>query len=336
MTVSIIIPTYNRAETLKITLSSIYQQVDLEGAEVIVVDNGSTDDTAYVCKEFTKKYLPSLKYHYDAEPGLLTGRHAGASIATGEILCFLDDDVDLNPLWMKGVKDAFKDDEVQLATGPCLPKYKTDPPKWLNYLWNNLYGGKACMWLSLLDLGDKIIDIHPSYVWGLNFCIRKAALYNLGGFHPDSIPDRLQMFQGDGETGLTIKAYKMNYKAIYHPQIMLHHIVSPQRLSVTYFKKRAYFQGICNSFTNLKEGYQNNKKNRTITSLYKILRKIMQGWKNKLKLILLNPKEIRILKKELRKKELEGYYFHQQAFKTNEKVKKWVLQKNYWNYKLPA
>jgi glycosyltransferase involved in cell wall biosynthesis len=57
MTVSIIIPTYNRAYTLEITLSSIYRQVELEGVEVIVIDNGSTDNTADICATFAKEYL---------------------------------------------------------------------------------------------------------------------------------------------------------------------------------------------------------------------------------------------------------------------------------------
>ncbi len=92
MTVSIIIPTYNRADTLEITLSTIYQQMDLEGVEVIVIDNGSTDNTADICATFAKEYLPALKYQFEPEPGLLSGRHAGASLATGEILCFIDDD----------------------------------------------------------------------------------------------------------------------------------------------------------------------------------------------------------------------------------------------------
>jgi hypothetical protein len=143
------------------------------------------------------------------------------------------------------------------------------------------------------------------------------------------------MYQGDGETGLTLKAYQLNYKAIYHPQIMLHHIISSKRLSVDYFKKRAFYQGVCNSFADLKEGYQNTGKQSMIVAFVTRLRRLLQGSKNKLKLILLTPGEIIRLKKELQKKELEGYQFHQQAFKNNEKVKEWVLQKDYWNYKLP-
>jgi glycosyltransferase involved in cell wall biosynthesis len=338
MTVSIIIPTYNRADTFEITLSSIYRQLDLEGVEVIVIDNGSTDNTANVCGMLAKEYLPALKYQFNAEPGLLTGRHSGASLATGEILCFIDDDVELSRTWITGVKDAFGDDEVQLATGPCLPKYQSPPPEWLNFFWESMGSeGRLCTWLSLLDLGNnKKLDIHPNYVWGLNFCIRKTALYKLEGFHPDNIPDHLQMFQGDGETGLTLKANKLNYKAIYHPQIMLHHIIPSKRLTVEYFKKRAFYQGVCNSFTYLKERYQNNRKHSTITTHITMLRRILQEAKNKLKSMFFTPPEIILIKKELRKKELEGYHFHQQAFKNNEKVKEWVLQKNYWDYKLPT
>src|SRR4051794_32617652 len=117
MTVSIIIPTLNRASTLALTLSSIYDLPARDGLEIIVVDNGSTDDTARVCNVYACDN-PKLNYIYDGEPGLLTGRLLGASSAKGEVLCFLDDDVKLSPTWLKGVKSAFSDPEVQLATGP--------------------------------------------------------------------------------------------------------------------------------------------------------------------------------------------------------------------------
>jgi glucosyl-dolichyl phosphate glucuronosyltransferase len=77
VTISIIIPTYNRAGTLVKTLSSVYKQKGLQEVEVIVVDNGSTDNTMEVCQQF-EKATPALKYFYDAEPGLLTGRHLRA------------------------------------------------------------------------------------------------------------------------------------------------------------------------------------------------------------------------------------------------------------------
>lgn len=342
MRISIIIPTYNRANTLTATLSSILKQPDLEDVEVIVVDNGSTDNTALICRDFAEN-ISSLQYLFDAEPGLLTGRHLGASTARGEILCFLDDDVELTSKWISGVKDAFSNPEVQLATGPCLPNFEITPPAWLEYFWLNFKdGGKVCSWLSLVDLGNKKKFIDPNYIWGLNFCIRSSALYALGGFHPDSVPARFQMFQGDGESGLTIKASQNNYKAFYHTDIALHHNVSFERLTLEYFKKRAFYQGVCNSFTYLKQLHSNKKeiintggKLRNMKGVFSKFIHLLKLYKLRVHKILFVPKSVKAIEKVLTLKEKEGYNYHQEAFKNNDKVKKWVLKNDYWNYKLP-
>ncbi|HEX8332302.1 MAG TPA: glycosyltransferase family 2 protein [Segetibacter sp.] len=335
ITISIIIPTLNRANTLRRTLTSIQGQSDLNGVEIIVVDNGSTDDTAEAVKEFISPN-GTLHYHYDAEPGLLTGRHLGASVAKGNILCFLDDDVELDLMWLEGVRDAFNDSKVQLATGPCLPCYETQPPDWLKHFWITLNkSDRFCYWLSLMDLADKKKTIHPMSVWGLNFCIRKDALLSLGGFHPDSISSHLQMYQGDGESGLASKAYALKYKCIYHPQIKLLHIISSERLTIDYFKKRAFYQGVCNSYTTLRERYLKTSPRRL--TLKSILRHNLSHIK---KAIILNRKqadsnEVNEFRNLLTQEEKRGYNFHQQAFKNNAKVKDWVLRKDYWDYKLP-
>ncbi len=89
MVASIIIPTRNRAKELLATLQSICKQTTLANAEIIIIDNGSTDDTAQIVEDF-RTQLPMV-YDYNDIPGLLTGRHRGAEISKGEILCFLDD-----------------------------------------------------------------------------------------------------------------------------------------------------------------------------------------------------------------------------------------------------
>jgi GT2 family glycosyltransferase len=50
----------------------------------------------------------------------------------------------------------------------------------------------------------------------------KDTLFALSGFHPDCVPANLQQFQGDGETGLSIKAREKGYRAIYQPKALLH------------------------------------------------------------------------------------------------------------------
>jgi glycosyltransferase involved in cell wall biosynthesis len=335
MKVSIIIPTYNRAPTLSETLASIFN-ANFEGIEIIVVDNGSTDDTATICRQFKEIGKIDVRYYYDPEPGLLTGRHLGASAATGEILCFLDDDVELSPSWLEGVRNAFTDTEVQLATGPSLPKYETEPPEWLRYFWSPFEKrGRTCFWLSLMDLGTEKFVIHPTNVWGLNFCIRKAAFIELGGFHPDNIPAHLQMFQGDGETGLAIKALEKGYKALYHPSIKVYHLIPAARLTYAYFQKRAYYQGICNSFSHLRTTAPVKKESLFTKMKRKSFRRIFRRAIERVNYLLFTPQKIKELQRILRQKEKEGYRFHQEAFNNNQKVREWVLKEDYFDYKLP-
>ena len=65
---SVIIPTYNRADLLKLSLQSLARQnIDKELFEVIVIDDGSIDFTSSVCKKFTQKV--NLKYFYQRNSG---------------------------------------------------------------------------------------------------------------------------------------------------------------------------------------------------------------------------------------------------------------------------
>ena len=332
--ISIIIPTLNRANTLRQTLDSIFRQPDLTNVEVIVVDNGSIDVTAELCRGFIDDQKLPLQYYYDAEPGLLTGRHLGASVAKGKILCFIDDDVKLSTTWLDGVRDVFSDAAVQLATGPSVPNYEVTPPGWLQFFWKDVNGGKSCEWLSLIDLGDEKKEIHATSIWGLNFCIRKETFSTLGGFHPDNIPPQFQMFQGDGETGLTLKASALNYKSIYHPAIKVSHLISPERLQIEYFKQRAFYQGVCNSFTSLRNKNLAMIEDSNIIKLKKLLTPIKKSiadlGKKKI------PPEVKELIEMLKREEQKGFQFHQDAFQNNPKVKAWVLKEDYWDYKLPV
>jgi glucosyl-dolichyl phosphate glucuronosyltransferase len=210
---SIIIPTMNRASVLKLAIDSFCQQnFPVDRYEIIVVDNGSTDNTKNVTDAAISAYpAHQIHYIYEPIPGLLSGRHRGILAATGEILIFVDDDIEADRGWLKSMIDTFEDPTIQLVGGKNLPKYEITPPQWLAGFWETtVYGGQICSYLSLLDLGDRLLDINANYIWGLNFAIRQDILVKLGGFHPDCVPKHLQYLQGDGETGLTIKATKVS------------------------------------------------------------------------------------------------------------------------------
>lgn len=91
MKVSIIIPTYNRADILKLTLASLENQsIGRENYEVIVVDDGSTDNTREIVSSFDKSL--SVIYYFQEDKGyrVALARNEGIKRANGEILIFLD------------------------------------------------------------------------------------------------------------------------------------------------------------------------------------------------------------------------------------------------------
>lgn len=89
--VSVVIPTYNRGHYLRETLDSVFYQT-YRDIEIIVVDDGSTENTP----EFIKEYLDRIIYIYKENGGQGSARNVGINRAKGEYIAFLDSD----DLWL--------------------------------------------------------------------------------------------------------------------------------------------------------------------------------------------------------------------------------------------
>lgn len=103
-TVSIIICTRNRAQSLLSTLDSVAvaaaRAADLNSGnstEIILVDNGSTDETATVARHWAASHKISVSIVFERRPGLAVAKNAGIRHASGAVLVFTDDDVRLAP-----------------------------------------------------------------------------------------------------------------------------------------------------------------------------------------------------------------------------------------------
>lgn len=97
---SIINPTLNQSAKLKQCLFYLSElSFDPELFEVLVVDNGSTDDTKDVSLSFEDK-IKNLRYLFCKSPGLMAARHMGCDEARGEILCYIDE---VTKNWLKGI-----------------------------------------------------------------------------------------------------------------------------------------------------------------------------------------------------------------------------------------
>ena len=91
MDLSLIIPIYNTSQWLRPCLDSAIAAIEGIDAEVLLIDDGSTDDSGEIAKEYAGKY-PVLKYYYKENGGLSNARNFGIGKACGRYIAFLDSD----------------------------------------------------------------------------------------------------------------------------------------------------------------------------------------------------------------------------------------------------
>jgi glycosyltransferase involved in cell wall biosynthesis len=333
---SVIVPTRNRSSELGSCLASLAQQsVAADAFEVIVVDNASEDATKEVVKwamgAFPKH---SIRYIFEEVPGLLSGRHKGAMAASGEILAFIDDDIQASQNWLDAIVISYVDQEVHLVGGRSLPAYETGPPEWIaDYIWPTPYGGSHCTFLSLIDMGEHVIDIHPNYIFGLNFSIRKRSFIELGGFHPDCVPSSLQHFQGDGETGLTMNASRRKFRAVYQPEAVVYHQIGCKRMTPEYFESRCFYQGVCDSYSAIRRSLDDLTYGRWSSWLKRhhaaeYLRKAPDP---------LTPTILQVGRyaSRISTAYVNGYRFHRECARGCTAIMNWILKDDYFTYQYP-
>jgi len=342
MKISIIVPTCDRADSLALTLPSLVcQTYPATDYEVLIVDNGSTDHTARVVAESSAAY-PSrtIRYILDPTPGSTAARHRGAREADGDLLVYVDDDIDADPGWLRAIFDTFADRQVELVGGPSLPKYAVEPAHWLNTFWSHrANGGHSCGYLSLVDLGDQPFEMeNPNYIWSLNFAIRKQTLAMLGGFNPDRMPWELRRFQGDGESAVTRKAKALGLKAMYQPKALVYHRIPESRLTVEYFERRAYLQGIDESFHEIRangspRSIEPTGKGLDWKAQWRGARRLAKYTLRSLRLLAVDPYEE--IKQRVRVAYQAGYQYHQDEVRKDAELLRWVLRPDYWDAAVP-
>ncbi|MDU4695592.1 MAG: glycosyltransferase family 2 protein [Paenibacillus sp.] len=251
---SIIIPTQNRAKLLQGTLESIKNQTLPEHLfEVIVVDNGSTDQTSQIITRYMSEFK-NFKSIYEQAPGLHNGRNRGFQSAQGDVLVYADDDIEALPQWLETILNVFDPDPmIGLLGGNNLPIYEGDPPSWVNELWSNCPFGKMNGFYSLIDFGQMEGEVLSRYVWGCNFSIRKTIVERLGGFNPDGMPKNLLFYRGDGESDVARRLTKLGYKTYFHSDASVYHHVALSKMQISYIYQRSYAQGISDSYSAIRQ-----------------------------------------------------------------------------------
>src|SRR5207249_12236510 len=126
LTASVVIPTRNRRATLTALLERVGPQT--AGAEVVVVDNGSTDGTPELLRPLEAQ--GRLRVVHEPTPGATRARNAGARAARGDVLPFVDDDALPADSWLAALLAPFANPRVAAAGGRVPLRFAGALPAW--------------------------------------------------------------------------------------------------------------------------------------------------------------------------------------------------------------
>ena len=163
--VSVVVCSCNGARTIRDSLDGL-ARIEYPNFEIIVVDDGSTDDTAEIVRGYDVRLLRT------PNRGLSSARNIGLEAATGEIVAYLDDDAYPDPHWLQYLASTFASSKHVGVGGPnvCPPADGR-----VAHCVANAPGGPVHVLLS-----DRVAEHIP----GCNMAFRREALTAIGGFDP--------------------------------------------------------------------------------------------------------------------------------------------------------
>ncbi len=239
MQLSIIICSYNRASYIGEALSALYvQTAPLGQFEVFVVDNNSTDNTPEVFTTW-RAANPNGQFNYITETsqGASYARNTGAKLATGQWLCFIDDDAIAAPNFVENIiKHINSQPTVVGFGGKIIPKYIPSEPKWMSFYVSSIVGN--------FDYAPNATPFeNGKYPLESNMIVAKKVFDQIGGFNT-ALPGVVGTLRIGGEgKELFYKIMSLGHTIYYDPSIIVHHVVEVSKLTPEYMYRVASGMG---------------------------------------------------------------------------------------------
>jgi glycosyltransferase involved in cell wall biosynthesis len=224
MDVSVIVPTFNRAASVDRLIAALRAQIGDASFEVLVVDNGSRDQTAAVVDRHAGED-PRIRRLSERRPGASHARNAGIAAASAPILAFVDDDVCPRPDWILSIVRAFAGHpEVDCIGGRVEPRWPRRPPSWLT----------PAQWAPLalqIDRGQSEYidrDHASACLITANFACRAAVFREIGGFAPE--------YRRDEDREFNLRMWRSGKRGLYVDAVAVDACIQPERLTKRYHR----------------------------------------------------------------------------------------------------
>ncbi|MCD6600304.1 MAG: glycosyltransferase [Dehalococcoidia bacterium] len=247
--ISIITPFYTMDRFKDVTelLDSIQAQ-NYKNTETIIVAERSPEFVESIRNYAQEKDYPNVLVLYNqGKRGSYPSRNLGINEASGEIIAFVDDDALLLPGWAEETVRAYAEDSSIIGlTGPILPLWEDEAMNWFP---------REFYWIFSCTYWDWTEPTEVRNGYGVNISFKREAFAQCG-FFKVSLEDEKSgksdwQQPGGEETEFSIRVKRQTGKRIvYHPHIRVKHKVYSYRLSGSFIRKRAYWEGYAKAIFN--------------------------------------------------------------------------------------
>lgn len=236
---SLIIATYNRAQSLLRTLRSVVSQSAApELWECIVVNNNSTDNTAEVFACFAAENQDfDLKMVTETKQGLSNARNAGITASKGEYVAIVDDDETLESSYIESYIEFFDSFPTAMAAGGAVrAEYESHRPRWMSHYTERMIANP-------IDL-DVVVTLFPSsrVPAGGNMAFRREIFDRVGLFNP-RLGRNGQSLIGGEENDLFARLRAAGELLYFVPNAAIYHHIPDAKLTDEYFDRLSYNVG---------------------------------------------------------------------------------------------
>lgn len=235
--ISVVIATRNRSSSLSRLINELSAQVDAPPFEVIVGDNGSSDDTPKVVKNARNR----LQIHYVREerPGKSRALNAALRIAQGKLIVFTDDDVVPQPDWLSQLYSASQRYPDVNIFGGQIDVNLEDVPSWIKRSFN-LMG----LLTSAHNFGNSDTRYnYGQYPFGPNMAIRRNCIKSLNKPYPEYIGPGTELPVGDETMFLSPFSPADSKDRIFIASACVTHDVEAENINFFGAFKRCYLAG---------------------------------------------------------------------------------------------
>ncbi|NUM52752.1 MAG: glycosyltransferase family 2 protein [Candidatus Hydrogenedentes bacterium] len=239
--ISVVVCTYNRAAMLERALKSLAVQQCPAGIEfeIVVVDDGSTDNTGEIVREANRCTDRRVSYIRESGRGISAARNRGVDAARGEWIAFTDDDQIADGVWLWNLWFAQGKTGASCVGGARTLELHDDVLRSLPMQTRLILG-------EIAPVGELHPCTRDSLLCTGNLLVRRDLVLKVGGFDE-------ALTQGGEDTDLLMRLRASGQTCWFTPHAVVRHIIPPYRLEMGYLTWSAMRGGDCFAVRDVRE-----------------------------------------------------------------------------------